>query len=147
MIQLPVIAFQEVAMLYPIRHLFRAFFAVAFSLLGSTAWSAAPLQPIENFTKRPVLSDVTLSPSGNRMAVIMFNKEGRRMLATMNLNPIGETKVVGVYSDADVTRVVWVNDQRLVYEAFQDGPQIKEGGAGTFAVNFDGSNPRQLVLL
>jgi dienelactone hydrolase len=145
MIQLPVIAFQEVAMLYPIRHLFRAFIAVAFGMLGSAAWSAALLQPIENFTKRPVLSDVTLSPSGNRMAVIMFNKEGRRMLATMNLNPIGETKVVAAYSDADVTRVMWVNDQRLVYEFFQDGPEIKEGGAGTFAVNFDGSNARQLI--
>jgi hypothetical protein len=61
MIALPVIANQEVVMLYPIHHLFRAFIAVAFSLLGSTAWSAAALQPIENFTKRPVLSDVTLS--------------------------------------------------------------------------------------
>jgi dipeptidyl aminopeptidase/acylaminoacyl peptidase len=145
MIQLPVIAFQEVAMLYPIGHFFCAVAAVAVTLFAGTAWCAAPLQPIENFTKRPVLSDVTLSPSGNRMAVIMFNKEGRRMLATMNLNPIGETKVVGVYSDADVTKVMWVNDQRLVYEAFQDGPEIREGGAATFAVNFDGSNVRQLI--
>jgi dipeptidyl aminopeptidase/acylaminoacyl peptidase len=145
MIPRPVIANQKAAMLYQIRHFFCALTAAALSLLANTASSAAPLQPIENFTKRPILSDVTLSPSGNRMAVIMFNKEGRRMLATMNLNPIGETKVVGVYSDADVTKVIWVNDQRLVYEAFQDGPEIKEGGAGTFAVNFDGSNPRQLI--
>ena len=132
-------------MLYLVRCFSRALAAAALSLLVNAAWSASPLQPIENFTKRPILSDVTLSPSGNRMAVIMFNKEGRRMLAVMNLNPIGEIKVVGAFSDADVTKVVWVNDKRLVFEAFQEGAQIKEGGAGTFAVNFDGSSTRQLI--
>jgi dipeptidyl aminopeptidase/acylaminoacyl peptidase len=119
--------------------------AVSLSLLTFTASSATPLQPIENFTQRPNLSNVSLSPSGERMALTLFNKEGRRMLAVMNLNPLGEAKVVGAFTDADVTRVMWVNDQRLAYEAFQDGPRIKEGGAGTFAVNFDGSNSRQLI--
>ncbi len=131
------------------QHFFRrmslASAAVALALSAASASGATPLQPIENFTKRPVLSDVTLSPSGDRMAVITFNKEGRRMLAVMNLNPIGQIKVVGSFSDADVTSVAWVNDKRLVYEAFQDGPVIKEGGAGTFAVNADGSQERQLI--
>ena len=51
----------------------------------------------------------------------------------------------GSFSDADVTRVMWVNDRRLVFDAFQDGPEIKEGGAGTFAVNVDGGDSRQLI--
>ena len=122
------------------------FAALVFGTLAETASSAQVLQPIENFTKRPILSDVKLSPSGDRMAVIAYNKDGRRVLATMNLNPVGDLKVVGDFTDADVTRVLWVNDRRLVYEVFQDGPEVKEGGAGTFAVNVDGSNGRQLIV-
>jgi dipeptidyl aminopeptidase/acylaminoacyl peptidase len=145
MIPLPFIAVQEVAMLYLIRCFSHVLVPVALVCFACTAQSAPPLQPIENFTKRPILSDVTLSPSGDSMAVIMFNKQGRRLLAVMNLNPPSEPKVVGSFSDADVTRVMWVNDRRLVFEAFQDGPEIKEGGAGTFAVNVDGSDTRQLI--
>ena len=121
------------------------FAALVLGTLAETSSSAPVLQPIESFTKRPVLSDVTLSPSGERMAVIIHNTEGRRMLAVMNLNPVGEVKIVGSFNDADVTRVVWVNDKRLVYEAFQEGPRVRAGGAGTFAVNFDGSSGRQLI--
>ena len=123
-----------------------AFVSLLFGLIAQTASSAAVLQPIENFTKRPALSDVTLSPSGDRMAVIAHNKDGRRVLAVMNLNPVGDIKVVGSFGNADVTRVIWVNDKRLVYDAFEDGPEVKEGGAGTFAVNFDGSGGRRLIL-
>ena len=119
--------------------------AVALSLLSPSTWGVPPLQPIENFTKRPILSDVSLSPSGNRMAFIMFNKEGRRTVAVMSLNPLGAAKVVGGFGDADVTDVTWVNDRRLVFQAFQDGAVIKKGGAGTFAVDYDGSNSRQLI--
>ena len=113
--------------------------------MSETAWAAPVVQPIENFTQRPVLSNVTLSPSGDRMAVIAFNKDGRRMLAVMNLNPVSDIKVVGSFGNADITRVIWVNDNRLVFEAFQEGPEVKQGGAGTFAVNFDGSGRRQLI--
>jgi dipeptidyl aminopeptidase/acylaminoacyl peptidase len=127
------------------RPFFHALAAAGLILLAHTSFGAAPLQPIENFTKRPILSDVTLSPSGNRMAFITYNKEGRRTVAVINLNPLGEAKVVGSFGDADVTDVSWVNDKRLVFQAFQDGPRIKEGGAGTFAVNFDGANYRQLI--
>jgi dienelactone hydrolase len=132
-------------MQFLIRGLSHAFAAAVLILSGGAASSATPLQPIENFTKRPVLSDVSLSPSGNRMAFIMFNKEGRRTVAVMNLNPLGEAKIVGSFGDADVTDVTWVNDRRLVFQSFQDGAEIKEGGAGTFAVDYDGSNSRQLI--
>jgi dipeptidyl aminopeptidase/acylaminoacyl peptidase len=132
-------------MQFLIRRLSHAFAAAVLIVSGGAAFSAIPLQPIENFTKRPVLSDVNLSPSGNRMAFIMFNKEGRRTLAVMDLNPLGAAKVVGSFGDADVTDVSWVNDRRLVFQAFQEGARIKEGGAGTFAVNADGSDYRQLI--
>jgi dipeptidyl aminopeptidase/acylaminoacyl peptidase len=135
----------KVPMFSQIRRFLCAVIAAALSLLGSTALCAPPLQPIENFTKQPVLSGVTLSPSGERMAVILFNKEGRRMLATMSLNPVGTIKVVAAYANADVKRVIWVNDRRLVYEASEDGAVITEGGAGTVAVNFDGSDSRKLI--
>ena len=44
-----------------------------------------------------------------------------------------------------MTDVHWVSDDRLVYEAFQRGHDINQGGAGTFAVNHDGTQPRQLI--
>jgi dipeptidyl aminopeptidase/acylaminoacyl peptidase len=119
--------------------------ATALTLIAGAAWSAPPLQPIENFTKRPVLSDVTLSPSGNRMAFIMFSKEGRRTAAVMNLNPLGAAKVVGSFNDADVFNVRWVNDNRLVFEASKPEARVSDGGRGVFAVNHDGSEQRPLI--
>ena len=55
-----------------------AFAAVALILSSSAVSSATPLQPIQNFTRRPVLSGVRLSPSGHRAAFILFNKKGSR---------------------------------------------------------------------
>jgi hypothetical protein len=95
---MPILARQKVAMLNSIRRFFYTVVATGLSLLSGSAWCAASVQPIENFTKPPLLSNVKLSPSGERMAVIVFNKEGRRMLATVNLNPISAIKVVGPWT-------------------------------------------------
>ena len=117
--------------------------ATALMLLWGSAHALPP--PIENYTKRPAIAGVAVSPSGNRMAVLVYGTEGKRRLAVMSLDPVGELRVVGGFSDADVTKARWVNDDRLVFEAFREGPEIREGGAGTFAVNHDGTEQRQLI--
>jgi dienelactone hydrolase len=113
-----------------------------FFLAGSAL--AAPA-PIEHFTKLPAIDDVVVSPSGKRLAVLVFGPDGNRRVAVMNLDPMGGERVVGGFTDADVTTVHWVSDERLVFEAAKRGAEIREGGAGTFAVNHDGSEQRQLI--
>ena len=80
------------------------------------------------------------------MAVLVYGAEGKRRLAVMSLDPVAELRVVGGFSDADITNARWVNDDRLVFEAFREGAEISEGGAGTFAVNHDGTEQRQLIV-
>lgn len=122
----------------------RGWVAAAAVMLAGTALAAPP--PAEHFTRRAAIDGVEVSPSGTRLAVLMFNSAGKRSLAVMNLDPISEPRVVGSFSNADVETAYWVNDDRLVYEAFESGrAEVREGGAGTFAVNHDGSQPRQLI--
>jgi dipeptidyl aminopeptidase/acylaminoacyl peptidase len=116
---------------------------VAAALAGQAAFAAPP--PIEHFTKHPVIYQMVPSPSGDRVALLVSGTNGRRQLAVLEMPPKTPMKVVGGFSDADVMTVKWVNDNRLVYEAYQDGPVVSENGAGTFAVDRDGEFPRQLI--
>lgn len=113
-------------------------------MLMAVAHAAPP--PAEHFARLPTIDGVVVSPSGTRLAVLLFSPAGRRSLAVMNLDPISEPRVVGSFADADVHTVQWVNDDRLVYEAYESGRAVvREGGAGTFAVNHDGSHLRPLI--
>ena len=116
------------------------------SVLSATATLAvgAPA-PITDFTTRPAIEAVVVSPSGKRLAVLVFGPDGRRRVGVMSLDPIEPVRVVGSFGDADVTDVDWVSDDRLVFQARQSGAEIREGGAGTFAVNHDGTETRQLI--
>src|SRR6188508_2648962 len=102
---------------------------------------AQPL-PVEHFTRDPALSNVAVSPSGKRLAVLIYGANGMRRLGVIDLQPIGTPRIVGAFQDADVGSAEWVNDERLVFEAYQPGAEIKEGGAATYAVNHDGSDSR-----
>jgi hypothetical protein len=102
--------------------------ALAFSLAGlgmGAAQAATPL-PVEHFTRRPVMDDVVISPNGTRLAVLVFGESGKRILGVMDLDPVGKPRVVASFSDADVTSVAWINDDRLVLEAVQveQGPEV-----------------------
>lgn len=114
-------------------------------VVGSGLTVAATLQPVENFTKQPAIDDVVMSPSGKHMAVLLFGPDGMRKLGVMELDPVGQARLVGGFSDADVAKVRWVNDDRLVYETYTRGPLVSNGGANTYAVNRDGSEQRHLI--
>jgi dipeptidyl aminopeptidase/acylaminoacyl peptidase len=123
------------------------FLAATLAGLGIGAAQAATPLPVEHFTRRPLMDDVVISPNGTRLAVLVFGERGQRILGVMDLDPVGKPRVVASFNDADVTSVTWVNDDRLVFEAFQveTGPGVPQGGAGTFAVNHDGSDQRHLI--
>ena len=111
---------------------------------GMAAAAATP-EPIDDFTKLPAIGKVSVSPSGKRLAMLMFGSEGQRQLGVMDLDPIGKLRAVAAFSDADITSAYWVSDDRLVYEASVRNAEIYDGEAGIFAINHDGSAERQLV--
>lgn len=114
-------------------------------LAGASVAQAAP-PPAENFVRPPATQQVLMSPSGKRLAMVMAGDNGRMVLATLDLPPQGPAKVVGAVNNADVHRAGWVNDDRLVYEAYDEGLYISAGHAGTLAVNHDGSDSRPLII-
>jgi len=122
-----------------------SFGAACLALVLFSDQACADPIPAEDFARKPAIDSVVPSPSGKRLAVLMFGPSGYRRLGVMDLDPLGEPRVVGEFNDADVTWARWVSDDRLVYEAFQQSAEISAGGAGTFAVNHDGSAPRQLI--
>lgn len=101
--------------------------------------------PAELFEQPAAAGAFSVSPSGERAAMILVAANGRRVAAVMGLADPKQHKVVGAFADADVFSVRWVNDKRLVFEARVPGARVREGDAGTFAVDHDGERPRQLI--
>lgn len=118
--------------------------AFAFVIAGP-GWAAAPVPTAEDFASQAQIDNVVVSPSGGRMALLTPAADGRSRLTVMDLDPIGAPRIVAEFSDANVRRVRWVNDDRLVFDVSQDGAVVKEWGGGTFAVNHDASDQVHLI--
>jgi dipeptidyl aminopeptidase/acylaminoacyl peptidase len=103
----------------------------------------APPPPIEHFVKAGQWHSAQISPSGERLAVVLTSAGGRLVLGTMPLTGPAPLTVIATYRNADIDGVAWVNEERLIYVASQS--LFDEGGWGTFAVNHDGSEPVQLI--
>jgi dienelactone hydrolase len=114
---------------------------------AETSAGAAPAPvPIDVFFERQALRGAALSPDGRRVALCIASSGARARLVVLDLQTMQPT-VAASFSDADVGRFRWVNDQRLVFdlEVELDGPGFVKMGRGLFAVNYDGSGFRQLV--
>lgn len=123
------------------------------SLLGVTmlvmvvATGRAAPPSAEDFARDPAIRSVRLSPSGKRLAMLVSTPQGRNALAVIDLPPGKAPRSVAAYNDAEITRYAWINDDRLLYDAadFDDGVQIRTDRAGTFAVDHDGEDLKQLI--
>lgn len=99
-----------------------------------------------DFARRPEIREVQTSPSGQRLALLVGGADGRMRLATMTLDPIGKPRVVAGFNDADISDIRWVNEDRLIFTATQrEVAEVSEGRGGSFAVDFDGGQQRQLT--
>jgi dipeptidyl aminopeptidase/acylaminoacyl peptidase len=114
---------------------------------SASAAVAQTRPPAFDFVRPPLLHTVRISPSGRHVALLMTGSSGRRVLAVRALADGAETRTVAAYRDGDINRVFWVNDRRLVYEVVQPRVRVEAYGAGTFAVDIDGGEPRRLTTL
>jgi dipeptidyl aminopeptidase/acylaminoacyl peptidase len=128
----------------------RAAAALALLLCAGAPLHAAPAAsappPIERFFANPVLVDAKLSPSARYLAAISGAPDRRDVLMVIDLQA-KTAKVVAGYGKVDIRRFQWVNDERLAYDVTDKriavGKEFR--AAGLYAVNRDGSNPRQLA--
>lgn len=114
--------------------------------LASALTVAAPA--VADFFKDPQLNDLELSPSGRYIAATRVNdKTHHQMLVVIDLSEKRDIKVLASYNDADVTRVHWVNDDRIVFElGDQSSTYFNQYGRGLFSVNRAGDeNPKIIV--
>ena len=109
------------------------------------AWGSEAQLPVGHFTRRASIDNVTLSPSGKRMAFLAPGAKGLHKLAVMDLDPMSEPRVVAGFADARVISATWVTEDRLVFEAIEDSVEVRSGGAGTYAVDHDGTDERNLI--
>lgn len=131
----------------PYRPAWRAIALALALLVAGPARAQAPLPPAEHFVGGGLWSQVAISPSGERLAVLLTDDKDRRVLATMPLNGPSQMKVIAAYDDADIDSVLWVNDERLVYDVRQPKYVLDEGGYGVFGIDHDGSDARELIGL
>jgi dipeptidyl aminopeptidase/acylaminoacyl peptidase len=126
--------------------------AVAAALLTTAvrptaAQGAATPVPLEVFFREPVMSRAVLSPAGAQVALLNGAKDARVRLAVLRLDTM-KVQVVASFSDADVGRFQWVNENRLAFtlEDRLTAPADRRFAFGLFAVNADGEGFRQLAM-
>ena len=111
--------------------------------------SAAPV-PIENFFRNPDVLDAQLSPSGRLLALTTAVGAKRVSLVVVDLDTPGKVNRVALFSDIDVVRFHWVNDQRLVFSVadLETGSgEDRYTAPGLFSVDAQGQDLRRLVAL
>ena len=85
--------------------------------------SNAPI-PVGDFFNNRAFSGAVMSPDGRHLAVLVSARGGRVQLYTVELAGM---KVSGLtsFEDADIARIAWVNDQRIVYSvADRNSPRV-----------------------
>ncbi len=114
---------------------------------AAASTAAAALPPAELFFRQPDFDSARLSPSGRWLAVRVGLANGRFGLAVLDIDGARPPAVVAYFSDSDIGRYEWVNDERLVYDVvdLERGSGDPRYAPGLFSVMRDGSELRQLV--
>ncbi|MEY3253598.1 MAG: hypothetical protein RL227_2571 [Pseudomonadota bacterium] len=93
----------------------------------------------------PRISALQVSPSNSHAAFLWLGKEGRRVLAVIDLADPTNVRVVAGDRHLDVRNFHWVNDRRLVFDLVPPELVFLEGEAGTHAIDIDGQRQQLLV--
>jgi dipeptidyl aminopeptidase/acylaminoacyl peptidase len=118
----------------------------AASMGAVLADAPAERPPIETFFDNAPFGAALLSPNARFLAIRVGLKGQRDGLAVMDLST-KDIMSVARFSDLDVGKFQWVNDQRLIFDTTdkQIGQGDVDRGPGLYAVNRDGSKFRQLA--
>jgi dipeptidyl aminopeptidase/acylaminoacyl peptidase len=118
---------------------------LSLGLVGGGLGHAAP--SAQDYARPPDILQARLAPSGQRLALILATPDGRNRLAVLDLPRTEPPRIVAEYANGNVEDFGWVNDKRVVYEVVdrEGGAVVRPGHAGTFAVDHDGNDRRQLI--
>jgi hypothetical protein len=114
---------------------------------AAAATAAAALQAEAFFKNRDVL-DAQLSPSGTQLALTTAAGGKRVALFVVPLGPSGKPARAAAFSDVDVVRFSWVNNNRLVFSVadLESGSgEDRYTAPGLYGVDANGDDLRQLV--
>jgi dipeptidyl aminopeptidase/acylaminoacyl peptidase len=113
---------------------------------GATAQVETPFKPsisAEDFARLPKLRSPAFSPDGERFAAVQ-DVDGRMNLVAADMKARKLTRVTN-FTTMDVARYRWISPKRLVFSVYDAKKGLTEQrGGGLFAVNFDGSDPKEL---
>jgi dipeptidyl aminopeptidase/acylaminoacyl peptidase len=103
----------------------------------------AKLIPAVDFARQPKYSSVQFSPDGSRFAAVQL-VDGRNNLTVGDLKAHKLTRITS-FKTYDVGRYNWISNTRLVLSLYDAQKGLAETrGGGLFAINQDGSEPKEL---
>ncbi len=121
--------------------------AIGAARAAAPAPVAAEPVALAAFFDNPAFNSALLSPDGRYLAAVVGGQGRRDQLAVVTLADLS-VKTVVAYGSIDIGNVAWVNNERLVYDTHDKlvAPGDQTYGPGLFAINRDGSDPRQLAM-
>lgn len=104
-----------------------------------------PTVPAEDFARQPKLRSPAFSPDGERFAAVQ-EVDGRMNLVAADMKARKPTRVTS-FTSVDVSSYRWISNSRIVFSTYDatKGLTEQQRGGGLFAVNHDGSEPRELA--
>ena len=123
----------------------RQLLAALLLAVGAHVHAAPP--PIAAFFDNSPFNGAMLSPNGRYLAAFIGANDKRDGLAVVDLNDLS-AKMVAQFSDTDIGRAQWVNNERLLFSTVDKsaGRRDVRYAPGLFAVDRDGKHFRQLAL-
>jgi len=120
--------------------------AAAVAVMGAPPAQAAEPVPLAAFFGPPEIGSVSLSPNGRTLTVTVPGKNRRMELVSADLDqsPL-RFKPLAWLSDYDIAGAIWLNDKRLVFQAFDSQAGDWGGLTGLWAVDADGEDARMLI--
>ena len=102
-----------------------------------------PTIPVEDFARLPKLRNPAFSPDGERFAAVQ-EVDGRMNLVAADMKARKLTRVTS-FTSVDVSSYRWIGAKRVVFSVYDSKKGLTEQrGGGLFAVNWDGSDPKEL---
>ncbi|MDE2370357.1 MAG: S9 family peptidase [Burkholderiales bacterium] len=97
------------------------------------------------YTRKAHIAQVSISPDGQRLAMLVPQGNGRQALVVQELPIAAAARIVAGFRDIDIRWFRWVNERRLIYGASAPGQSLSSRERGILAVDADGKEDRQLV--